>query len=412
MLTVSLLEAISPQVMPTALAGSSEVQLSGRFALADVVGTVVKVDTNARPAAGRFCVELFDTAAAAPVRATPATTFNFLSYVDNGSFDGSIVHRSVPQFVIQGGGFKAPAAAAGQPTAIPTRGTLADEVGNPNQRGTIAMAKVAVGDGPTTPNSATNQWFVNVRDNSGLDAEFTAFGRVLGNGMAVVDTLAAVPRYNGSSNFGKAALTELPLWEVPGDGVIRPDNFVTITDIGRASADEPLIFSAATANPGLLNVQLASNRLVMTRAGAAAGTTTVTVRTTAIFDPTDSVEHSFDVTVPEALPQVIEEIGGVTLAYDADGRLFANGTMLTLSRGPVDYNAMNAAGWQAVAAENINGVNTLVWRHASGNLHFWRLSGSWAHVSSDGSLAPRTPETQAAELAFGMDLNGNEDLGT
>ena len=71
---------------------------------------------------------------------------------------------------------------------------IKNEPGNSNRRGTIAMAKLA-GD----PDSATSQWFVNLEDNLYLDTQnegFTVFGKVLGNGMEVVDYLASVEVYN------------------------------------------------------------------------------------------------------------------------------------------------------------------------------------------------------------------------
>ncbi|MFM8494730.1 MAG: fibronectin type III domain-containing protein [Planctomycetia bacterium] len=107
----------------------------------------------------------------------------------------------------------------------------------------------------------------------------------------------------------------------------------------------------------------------------------------------------------------IETSGSVALAYDGDGRLHAGNTRITLGGNPVDYNAMNAAGWQAIAAEPINGVNTLVWRHISGNLHFWRLSGSWEVVLTEGWQAPGSAEYYATETAFGMDFDGNTVIG-
>jgi len=101
---------------------------------------------------------------------------------------------------------------------------------------------------------------------------------------------------------------------------------------------------------------------------------------------------------------ILEDSGAAPLAYDSAGRLFAGKSMITLGESPVDYHAYAALGWEAVAAENIEGVNTLVWRHASGGLHFWRLSAAWAHQSSEGWVLPGSPEFLATEIAFGIDL--------
>ncbi|MEM9176846.1 MAG: peptidylprolyl isomerase, partial [Myxococcota bacterium] len=119
----------------------------------------------------------------------PGTVANFLAYVNDGDFDGVIFHRSVPGFVIQGGGFREQ---GGAYDAIPVDGTIANEPCLSNTRGTIAMARIG-----GQPDSATSQWFVNLVDNTGLDASdgvgFTAFGRVVFGGMAVADAIAALP---------------------------------------------------------------------------------------------------------------------------------------------------------------------------------------------------------------------------
>jgi cyclophilin family peptidyl-prolyl cis-trans isomerase len=419
LLTVGVLSPVAQQTLPAASGGAVEVLLTNRFGLSDVVGTVVKIDTNAPRATPNFFVELFDSPAAAPVRATTATASNFLAYVDDGSFDRSIVHRSIPGFVIQGGGFAAPTAAAnqpgGSPTSISAKGSVADEIGNPNQRGTIAMAKVAPPNASPIPNSATSQWFFNLADNTGLDNHFTAFGRVLGNGMSVVDALAAAPWYDASEYFVNGALTNLPLWDVPGDGIVRPQNFVTITDMSRAGIGHLLSYSVSTADPSLLQPSLVGDRLTLTRIGLLAGTTTVTIRASAVFDPTDFVDHSFQVTLPavSATPDVtIEAQGQVTLARDWTGRLLANGQYVTSNATPVNFHQMASGGWTAVAAERVGGVNTVVLQHSSGSLHFWRLNDAWTVTSSDGWVAPQTTDFYNAETAFGTDFDRDGIIGT
>ena len=128
-------------------------------------------------------IQLFDTAA-------PLTVANFLNYVNSGAFNNSFIHRSMPGFVIQGGGFTWNAGL----NAVHTNAPVPNEysAGRSNLRGTIAMAK-AGGD----PNSATSQWFINLANNAAnLDNQnggFTVFGQVMGNGMAIVDAIAALP---------------------------------------------------------------------------------------------------------------------------------------------------------------------------------------------------------------------------
>ena len=169
--------------------------------------TQVKVSTTL----GEFTLELFDTAA-------PGTVANFLNYVTSGRFNESVVHRSVPSFVIQGGQYVIPAGTT-QLSQIAIDGTIANEFNQSNLRGTIAMAKVA-GD----PDSATSQWFINVADNTSLDSQnggFTVFGRVLADGMQVVDAINQLPRVALA-----ASLNELPV--VNFSGSVTRENLVLV----------------------------------------------------------------------------------------------------------------------------------------------------------------------------------------
>ncbi|RIL06319.1 MAG: peptidylprolyl isomerase A [Proteobacteria bacterium] len=113
----------------------------------------------------------------------PVSTENFLAYVDAGHYDGTVFHRVIPGFMIQGGGFDA------QLDQKPTRGPIQNESGNglTNQRGTIAMART------NDPNSATAQFFINTVDNDFLNRPpgYAVFGKVTA-GMDVVDKIAAV----------------------------------------------------------------------------------------------------------------------------------------------------------------------------------------------------------------------------
>jgi peptidyl-prolyl cis-trans isomerase A (cyclophilin A) len=163
--------------------------------------TVVDVKTSL----GDFSIELFDSAA-------PATVANFLNYVTSGRYDRTFIHRSVPDFIVQGGGFTLNEPEQ-QLVPVSVDAPVINEFNQSNTRGTLAMAKVG-GD----PNSATSQWFVNLADNgSNLDNQnggFTVFGRVLGDGMAVVDSIARLPRFNLNLTVSDAPLinfTGLPL---------------------------------------------------------------------------------------------------------------------------------------------------------------------------------------------------------
>ena len=131
---------------------------------------------------GDFMVELFPKEA-------PVTVENFLRYVDDGYFDGTIFHRIVPGFCIQGGGLTADFAAK------KTRAPISNEAKNglKNKRYTVAMARTS------DPHSATAQFFINVADNAFLDHRspdangwgYCVFGRVVA-GTDVVDQIKGV----------------------------------------------------------------------------------------------------------------------------------------------------------------------------------------------------------------------------
>jgi cyclophilin family peptidyl-prolyl cis-trans isomerase len=128
---------------------------------------------------GSFVVELFDKDA-------PISAQNFRDYAEAGFFDGTIFHRVIPGFVIQGGGFTA------EMKQKQTRAPIKNEAGNgvKNRRGTLSMART------NDPHSATSQFFVNLVDNAFLDpgrggAGYAVFGCIT-EGMNVIDAIAAV----------------------------------------------------------------------------------------------------------------------------------------------------------------------------------------------------------------------------
>ena len=128
---------------------------------------------------GDIGVELFDDDA-------PISCENFRQYVTDGHFNDTIFHRVIPNFMIQGGGMDA------NLQSRKTRAPIKNEArnGRSNERGTLAMARTNVVD------SATSQFFINLRDNTFLDHGtrdfgYAVFGRVA-SGMDVVDAIAAV----------------------------------------------------------------------------------------------------------------------------------------------------------------------------------------------------------------------------
>lgn len=130
---------------------------------------------------GDIVVQLDETKA-------PKTVANFVQYVKDGHYDGTIFHRVIPSFMVQGGGMLPDMKE--KPTRAPI--PLESRNGLSNLRGAIAMARTNV------PDSATSQFFINVVDNPFLDSNgggYAVFGRVI-EGMDVVDKIRAVPTGN------------------------------------------------------------------------------------------------------------------------------------------------------------------------------------------------------------------------
>ncbi len=178
--------------------------------------TIVEFQTSQ----GNFQVNLFD-------QSTPQTVSNFLTYLDSAHYTNSVVHRVAPNFVVQGGGYTF--TGAWPLTALTPNAAVKNEAIYSNVRGTIAMAKKG-GD----INSATNQWFFNLNDNSdNLDRQnggFTVFGQVIGDGMQVLDNIAQLKLCNFSNLEGipMAVAEGQTCADMSSPGV---ENFVVVENI-------------------------------------------------------------------------------------------------------------------------------------------------------------------------------------
>ena len=160
--------------------------ISSLFLLANsAAATIVQFQTTM----GDFQVNLYD-------KTTPETVKNFLAYVNSGAYNNTVITRAVPNFVVQGGGYKYDTKFP--LIDVPANAPITNEPVYSNKRGTIAMAKLS-----GNPNSATNEWFINLKDNSAgspkLDTTnggYTVFGEVIFtgsvDGMLVLDAMAAL----------------------------------------------------------------------------------------------------------------------------------------------------------------------------------------------------------------------------
>lgn len=192
-------------------------------------GTALATTVQFQTVMGDFEVNLYD-------QDTPETVANFLEYVNAGDYENTFIHRSVPGFVVQGGGFTFDPD-DNTVAAISANAPVVNEPVFSNVRGTIAMAK-----SPTSPDSATNQWFFNLTDNSAnLDNQnggFTVFGEVTGNGMAIIDAIAQLSRADfspadfwNSSAFEVVPVRDYTQEDMDATTLPTEDNIVLIQNI-------------------------------------------------------------------------------------------------------------------------------------------------------------------------------------
>jgi cyclophilin family peptidyl-prolyl cis-trans isomerase len=283
-------------------AGQRPIDLTTAFADSDV-SAAVRLTT----VLGNIDIALFG-------QQKPITVANFLNYLDqgryfkidptNGQLASSFVHRSIPGFIIQGGGYIGTVDPAHPANLLVTQvlafPPIQNEPGISNKRGTIAMAQTG-----SDANSATSQCFINLADNGGppnnLDIRnnnagpYTVFGKVVDNGMAVVDAIAAVPRFNA----GGPPFDTIPLRNYTSPNPPTVSNLVSIPGISRIS---PLTFAVMSNNPSIADATVSGTNLLV--AGHQVGSATLTVTATD-FDGA-SVSQNFTVNVVAAPGRLVQ----------------------------------------------------------------------------------------------------------
>jgi peptidyl-prolyl cis-trans isomerase A (cyclophilin A) len=219
---------------------------------------------------------------------TPVTRQNFLKYVTDGDYVNSVIHRSVPGFVIQGGGFRFNGTSF---PSVPADVPIVNEFGISNTPGTISMAK-AGGD----PNSATSQWFVSLGANSdNLDSQnggFTVFGRMTRSTFGNAQTFGnpdVFPIFDVSGTYG-GDFTSLPLLPPDNNLILFPGVALVPIPVGEAGEDTTLAFSiVSNSNPAVATaVILPGGILNLAPLAGQAGSPVITIRAT------DSVGNTVD----------------------------------------------------------------------------------------------------------------------
>ncbi|HUR58193.1 MAG TPA: peptidylprolyl isomerase [Opitutaceae bacterium] len=324
------------------------VDLRNYFNVPGVTGQIAQFDT----VLGRFNVELRADVA-------PRHVANFLTYIQVNAYANSFFHRidSVDPVnsaigIVQGGGFRV---AGGNSVAeVPKFAPVPLEYNLPNARGSLAAARTS-----DNVNTATSEFFFNVRDNStnlnqSNGGGYTVFGRVIGNGMTVVDAIAALQRVNAGGPF----FTQLPVRNYAG-GEVTSANLALVNSVSAASifptgaGASLLSFSTQSSAPGVVQASLSGSTLTLTPGGN--GNATITVR--AVDTENNFAEATFSVNVTTTAPAFVTQplpqtVGvGSTLALTATA---ANAERYQWQRNGVDIPGATSS---TLVVNNVTGLN-------------------------------------------------------
>ncbi len=292
---------------------STTVSLDNVFALTGVTGPLVEFVFSG----GRMFIETYPTTA-------PQTVANFLKYADNKIYDDTIVHRSEPGFVIQAGGYQWTSSLPHVPTYAP----VPNEFSILNTAGTMAMAKLG-----NDLNSATSEWFVNLVDNPSLDTDtqkFTVFGRLVGDGLAFCQSIAALQRVDLFPSDPNDAFNTVPVVNYTSGSVMLSNLLVlrSVRQIPLVKLDSTisgyLVPTATSSDSSVITPTITSSGLQLT-SGASPGDATITVKATdysGLFVSTSFLAHS--VATPTPTP---------TITYQ-----------VSAARSPARYGAVRNAG--------------------------------------------------------------------
>lgn len=220
---------------------SAGVGMNGLVGADARAGSIVRFDS----VLGSFDVELFDDTA-------PLHVANFLGYVQRGDYDNVIVHRSVPNFIVQAGRFRFDGSEQVEPNAfpeVPSAGNVQNEPGFSNNRGTLALAKQ-----PGDPNSGSREFFFNL-DNNGPDLNnqnggFTTFGRVLGNGLGVLDAINDLMTFGFEPPFDEAPLRNYTQTQFNAFAPVGGDELVLFNSVALLEQVEEETPTEVPADPG------------------------------------------------------------------------------------------------------------------------------------------------------------------
>lgn len=185
----------------------------------------------------------------------PGPVANFLTYVDRGSYNNNIFHRSVKSQglnIIQSGSYSLK---DDKFINLPTNPPILNEPGIANNRGTLAFARTS------EPNSATSGWYINTQDNPGLDLgdSYTVFGRAINNSLGVMDKIAAFPTgsHTVTLNDSSYTLSDFPTTDGRSPSFNNLENIIRVQSIVRVPSISYEISS--DSDPGIVQTTIETN---------------------------------------------------------------------------------------------------------------------------------------------------------
>lgn len=391
LLSATLLTQIPDQMLSTTAGAPPAISLGSYFSDPSITSgdTVVDIQTNLPAPDNNIVLMLTDAA-------TPITVANFLQYISSGEYANTIIHRSIPGFIIQGGGDYT------DNSTVNNFGPIQGESATAtlkNTTGTIAMALTGTPSAPA-PNSGSAEWFINLADNPQLDdtsdgGPFTAFGSVI-YGMDTVNAIAALPVYDGTSISGEWA--NLPLQNYDSSTGLTNDNFVIITP---SVVTNFLSYSAISSNPNIVSAAVSGSNLTLTP-GSNGGSANITVTATDLGGGT--AVSNFTVTVtnstnppPVASADTASTVSGVPVIIN----VLANDT----PAGQINAASVLIATTPADGTVSVNSDGTITYTPSNGftgNDSFsYTVASTAGAVSSPAYvsvnvLAPPTANTDTA----------------